>query len=143
LYKLLYKLLNMSCGLRSCRNKSKHAGVCGRHSEYRYLTDNKDLLDDMEEYKRVFGDYIKESDKLKDIGRNVLEVQIYFNNNLCSARQNAFPPELEKVGNLLEKQLALIKVMQGKHDDTLVYNMAVRICHSYGPKCDCSYCDLR
>ena len=133
----------MSCGLRSCRNKSKRGGVCGRHTEYRYLTDDKELLDDMKEYKRVFEEYIKESAILETIGRNMLEVQTYYNNNLCGTRQQIFPPELERVGNLLEKQLLLIKVIQSKHDDLLVYNMAVRIRHSYGPKCDCHYCDLR
>ena len=133
----------MSCGVRTCYNLIRQDGVCGKHLKYRYLTEDKKVLDGMEEYRKVFEEYIEEANRLEASGYNVLEVQAYHDNNLCGPLVHTIPQHLEKVKGLLDKQKLLIEAMQGKHDSILISNMTVRICHSYGPKCDCSYCSLK
>ena len=132
----------MSCGVDSCRRRAKQFGVCGVHKKYKYLCREPAFQTDMEAYRQLFVNLVQESDKLEAQGHNILAIQSCWESNLCGPRKHPFPNHLKVAGELFEQLVPTIEAMQKKYDPQLVSNVAIRIRHSEGPPCACSYCRL-
>jgi hypothetical protein len=131
-----------TCGLNSCQCRAKEYGVCGRHKQSKYKSNDPSFLYCLEIYNKVFQQYIEECNNLEQKGHSILQIQSCYNYNLAAKPVSEFPNHLSSAGNLLERTFELEKLMHEKYDRTLVSNACVRVRHRYGPQCTCEICML-
>jgi len=134
----------IKCGVKVCRNRSKKHGVCGVHKTWLYISESSEFDKEFEGLRLMTKELFDEGDNMEKNGVNPLHIQNYmglFGNE--KEGEIAFPSEFSKLGNLLIRTKNYAKDMQTRYDPGLVYNMGVRMRHSFLPyTCTCSYCSL-
>lgn len=133
-----------TCGVSSCRYKSKKFGVCGVHKKFAYTDNNLEFVNAIDKYRRMAMEYNSEALKLKERGINLLGIQHYWDFNLCKKREKSLPPHFEKIGKIMDEKLDFIKHLQTKYDLYLVSNATSIVDHQVCDRgCRCSLCSLK